>query len=286
MPTPWTSDWSVLIAKIKNKKSVISIKNDLKKYGFIDNIISTVYINTLFRLTLALVDKILVVNTDWKNVFLNTRHVLMKYQNKIEIIPNGIDLELFNSEEKNIGNYVLFVSILSSTHRFKGLDYLLRSISEVKTVIKDIKLIVVGEGELKHEYMELAKKLKIDSCVEFVGEKRHKELVSYYANANMLVLPSIDTEGFGNVLVEALSCKTPVITTNIVGFAEDIKLSNCGLIVKVKDTHALSKAIIKLMSDNELSKKMGENGRKLVENKYSWKKVSEDVKNIYLKIVR
>jgi len=284
MPTPWSADWSVIIAKIKNKKSVISIKNDLKKYGFIDNLISTIYINTLFRLTLSLTDRILIVNSDWKNVFFNTGHVLRNYQRKIEVVPNGIDLSLFSPKKKRVKNTLLFVSILSSTHKFKGLDYLLESISQVKSQIKDIRLVVIGEGSLKNEYIELSKNLKIDKHVKFVGEKKQTELVDYYNKANILILPSVDIEGFGNVLVEALACKTPVITTNIVGLVKDISNSRSGIIVEPKSSTQLSMAIIKLLGNQTLLEKMGDNGRKLVEEKYSWKKVADKVNNVYKEI--
>jgi len=281
MPTPWSADWSVFIAKIKGKKSVISIKNDLKKYDIISNLIAKIYINTVFRFTLSLTNRILVVNSDWKNVFFNTRHILKNYEDKIEIVPNGIDLELFSPKGKKRKNTILFVSILKNTHRFKGLDYLIKSIPEIQSKIKDIELIVVGDGELKYEYIRLAKTLKIDSHVKFVGGKKQKELVDYYNNANLLILPSIDIEGFGNVLVEALACKTPVVTTNIVGIVQDIVDFKCGLIVRTKDSTQLAQAIIKLLSNPVLRKKMGENGRKLIEEKYGWDKIAKKVKKIY-----
>ena len=76
------------------------------------------------------------------------------FKNKINVLPNGVDTDIFKPlnilREKNT---VLFVSILDKHHKFKGLNYLLEAITFVKKSIPDIKLIIVGEGELKKFYI-------------------------------------------------------------------------------------------------------------------------------------
>lgn len=283
MPTPWTADWSVLIAKLKHKKSIITIHNDMDKPDFIGKLITKIYLNTVFRLTLSLVDKIIVVNPGWETTFRKTNKILARYKNKIKIVPNGIDTNLFRPLKniKKEKNTVLFVSVLDKHHKFKGLDYLLEAIKLVKKTIPSIKLIVVGEGELKNIYIEKTKNLGISENVMFVGEKNQKELVSYYNMASVFVLPSTDIEGFGIVLLESLACKTPVITTNIVGLSNNIKKSNCGLIVNTRDYKSLSDTINYLSNNKLLALKMGLNGGRLIKSRYQWKVVSKQICDIY-----
>jgi len=83
-----------------------------------------------------------------------------------------------------------------------------------------------------------------------------------------------------------MACKTPVVATNIVGVAKDVKENNCGIIVPPKDPKALAEAILEILKNPELAKKMGENGRKLVERKYSWKKITKKVMGVYEEVLR
>jgi glycosyltransferase involved in cell wall biosynthesis len=122
--------------------------------------------------------------------------------------------------------------------------------------------------------------------VIFLGQKNQDEVARYCNRASIFILPSIDIEGFGVVLLEAMACKIPVIATDIVGVAREVKQNNCGIIVKPKDSQALAEAIIKLLKNPKLAKKMGENGRILVEEKWGWEKIAKRVEKIYWKVIK
>ena len=81
--------------------------------------------------------------------------------------------------------------------------------------------------------------------------------------------------------LEALACQTPVITTDIVGVAEDLVAVNGGLVVPPKDTVKLAEAIIIILKDNGLQKEMGKRGRRLVMDKYTWKSVANTMEKLY-----
>ena len=81
-------------------------------------------------------------------------------------------------------------------------------------------------------------------------------------------LLALSCEGLPLTLLEAMSCKIPVIATDIVGVANEVIQNNCGIIVKPRDSQAFAEAIIRLLKNPKLAKRMGENGRKLVEEKY------------------
>ena len=228
MPTPWSADWSVLIAKIMKKRSIITIHNDMDKTDFLGKIVTKVYLFTLFKLTLTFVNKIIIVNPDWENSFNSTKKLLTPYKKKISVIPNGIDLSLFKKNDRSSAkkNNLLFISILDKHHKFKGLDYLLQSLKIVKNDFPDIELIVIGEGELKKYYQQKTKLLGLNDNVRFIGEMKQEDLVSYYNTASLFILPSTEIEGFGIVLLEAMACNVPVIATNIVGTSSDINKYN------------------------------------------------------------
>jgi glycosyltransferase involved in cell wall biosynthesis len=282
MPTPGSSDISIFISKLKKKKTIITIHNDVDKHGFFPKLLSDIYLNTFFKISLYLVDKIIIVNPEWEKIFVNTGNILKRYKKKITVIPNGIDLELFNSNSsKKLKNTLIFVSVLDEYHKFKGFDYLLDSLKIVVKKYPKVKLSVIGEGELKNYYSKKANYMSLDKNVIFLGQKNQDEVAKYCNKASIFILPSIDIEGFGIVLLEAMACKIPVIATDIVGVAREVRQNNCGIIVKPRDSLALAESIIKLLENPKLAKKMGENGRKLVESKYGWKSISKQIDSIY-----
>jgi glycosyltransferase involved in cell wall biosynthesis len=286
MPTPWTCDWSIVLSKLMGKKSVITIHNDMDKPSLLGKILTNLYLHTIFLLSLSLVDRIVIVNESWETSFPNTSHILKRYQKKISVLPNGVDSELFkpgNTPKER--HAVLFVSILDRHHKFKGLHYLLEAIELATKSIPDIELIIVGEGELKDFYIREAADLDIGQCVAFLGEKTQADLVTLYNRSSVFVLPSTEIEGFGIVLLEAMACKTPVIATDIVGVAKEVIQNNCGIIVEPRNSRALANAIIDILGNAELAREMGENGRRLAEEHYSWGTIGRKIESIYKRLM-
>ncbi len=204
---------------------------------------------------------------------------------KLFFIPNAINLNEFNSKKDVIRDdkSVLFIG---RVEKYKGLHYLINSIKLVRATIPSIKLIIIGDGSYLKKCKKLSEKLKLQDNVIFRGKLDHALLNLEYKKSSIFVLPSYtSSETFGIVLLESLACKTPVITTDIVGIASDIKKNNCGIVIKTKDSQALSDAIIKILNNPKLARKMGENGRKLVEKKYTWEKISKNVEKLYAGVV-
>ncbi|MDD1733851.1 MAG: glycosyltransferase family 4 protein, partial [Methanothrix sp.] len=108
-------------------------------------------------------------------------------------------------------------------------------------------------------------------------------LLEIYNSCKLFVLPSLSAaqEGFGIVPLEAMACCRPVVVTDIVGVAEDVQKSGAGIVVRPGDRESLAQAIISIISDGVKADTMGQAGRHLVEEKYSWKKVALQVERIY-----
>lgn len=283
IPTPWSADWSAIISKNKRKPLVLTYHNNLEGISITDYI-AKMYNNTILKSTLRR-SKIIIVT--------QTNYLLSPYLKscgyKIAVIPNGVDVNKFKPfKNDNDGHKVFFLSILNRYHRYKGLDYLLRAFKTVKKEIKDAELIVGGEGELLGYYRKMASILDLKNYVKFVGFISDEKIVQYYNKCGVFVLPSIsmEQEGFGIVLLEAMACGKPVVATQVVGTAKDVEERNAGIIVKPKGERALANAIIQILSDKSLAREMGKRGRILVEEEYSWEIVAKTIERIYFDVIR
>jgi glycosyltransferase involved in cell wall biosynthesis len=282
LPTPWSADWSAINAKIKNKPLILTYHNDIVGNGFADYI-AKFYNATMLKLLLRKANVIIITHTGYYDYspFLN------RYKDKIGVIPIGVDIERFKPSKTEKGGHVLFfLSVLDKFHRYKGLDYLLKALTIVKEEISDVKLVVGGDGELSGYYKRMADSLDLKANVEFTGFVSPAEIVDCYNNCNAFVLPSISAqqEGFGMVLLEAMACGKPVVATDIVGIAKETKGSNAGKIVMPKAVKELSNAIIEVLQDKKVANEMGINGRKLVEERYSWEKIAKLINGVYKEV--
>lgn len=285
MPTPWSCDWSTLVSKIKQKPVVLTIHNDMQKPGFLTKIITDIYLNTVFRITLSLADRIIIVNPNWEQAFHYTKNLLLPYKNKMSVIPNGVDTQLFKPSKKNKEWDILFVSLLDEHHEFKGLQYLLDSVKQLLKTIPNLRVCIVGEGVLKEKYQKKAQIMGISKNISFVGEVAQSNLPNYFQQAKVFVLPSTDTEGYGIVLLESMACGTPVITTSIAGVASDINEHKTGIVIEPKNVEHLTNAIQTILSDNKVYNEMSKNSRKLVRENYSWEKIAQHILKIYINLI-
>ena len=282
LPTPWSADWSALLSMAKNKPLVLTYHNDIVGRGFAGEI-AGLYNFTCLTLLLKTASKIIITQPNYaKSIYLKS------HKNKLKVLPNGVDIDRFRpigSQRKDIkGNKVLFfLGLLDRFHRYKGLDYLLEALVIVKKQVPDVELVVGGAGELLSYYQDMAMSLGLWENVAFLGFVPDEKLAEYYNRCNAFVLPSISSEqeGFGIVLLEAMACERPVISTDIVGVAEDVRRVDAGRIVRTKDIDALAQAILEILRDQELAGEMGRRGRRLVEEKYDWKKIGGDMLEIY-----
>jgi glycosyltransferase involved in cell wall biosynthesis len=279
IPTPWCSDWSAFYSRTKKKPLVVTYHNDIIGNG-LANVIARIYNSIGLKYVLNSADKIVITQPS----YLKSSSHLTGYQDKIEVIPNGVDVDKFQPINVQYeGNIIFFLSVLDEFHKYKGLDYLLNALKKVKKRIPDIKLIVGGKGVLLDHYQEMAASLEIKDNVIFAGFIPDEEIADYYSKANVFVLPSISSlqEGFGIVALEALACQTPVITTKIVGVADDLERVGGGIVIPPKNADKLADAIIDIIADENMQKKMGKRGRELVKHKYTWKIVASEMERVY-----
>ena len=177
---------------------------------------------------------------------------------------------------------VLFVGRL---FQGKGIEYLIRTAPRVIKEVPQARYTIVGDGEERDRLERLTKKLNVHEYVKFTGFIRFEELVKMYAESSVLVLPSITRlENFGIVLLEAMACRTPVIASKIPGVMDLVTTEN-GLLVEPKSVEGLAEAIISIIHDENKVIKMGEKGRRLVDEEYNWDVVGTKIIDLYRKLI-
>jgi phosphatidyl-myo-inositol alpha-mannosyltransferase len=204
-----------------------------------------------------------------------------------EIIPNGVDLEHFNPDVAPFAEYkdgklnILFVGRLE---RRKGLVYLLRACRQIKKAIPDTRVIVVGPGlRLRKKYEAWVKLYGLKDVV-FAGYASYDDLPRYYKTADIFVAPATSRESFGIVLLEAMAVGTPIIASNIEGYASVVADGKEGLLFPAKDSKALADALTRLLSDATLRRQMSARGIAKAQD-YGWEKVARRVNDYYQKVL-
>lgn len=210
------------------------------------------------------------------------KDIYKKHKDKFVEIPFGVDLEKFKPDSNKKGGgiiNILFVGGLDQAHYFKGIDILIEAVSKLEE--RNWKLNIVGEGDLKKDYIEKTKKLKLENKINFLGNVTNTELPKKYQEADIFVLPSTNKgEAFGMVLLEALASGVPVIASNLAGVRGVFEDGKQGLICKPRNVDDLKEKLEKLINNKEAREKMSKEARKLAEEKYSWENVKEQLKNI------
>jgi glycosyltransferase involved in cell wall biosynthesis len=202
---------------------------------------------------------------------------------KLVCIPWGVEEKRFQppgTEPPSPPPLVVgFLSLLDVHHRYKGLEVLLRALREDLPV----RLRVGGKGEDLGWYRRRAQELGVADRVDFLGFVPDSELNAFYGSCHVFALPSTDgrREGFGLVLLEAMACGRPVLTTPIVGIAGDVEPRGVGLLVPPDDPTALAAALRSFLERRADLPAMGRRARTLVEECYTWERVADDYEALF-----
>ena len=188
---------------------------------------------------------------------------------KIRAMGVAIETDVFKpAGEPKSGNQILFIGRIN--YREKGIGYLLDAMPLILKEIPGARLTVVGgEGEWDRMIKQIAD-LKIENDVELAGKQPFDKLPEYLNAADVMAVPSVWLEAFGQVTIEAMSCGVPVVTSDMGGSTEINVDGETGLIVPKANSQALAEAVIKILKDAELRKRLGTAARKRAEENYSY----------------
>lgn len=207
------------------------------------------------------------------------------FHEKCRVIPGGVNSNKFIYSEsgakmvdRELGLHgkpvVLFAGKIT---KYKGVEYL---IGAAKKIHGDV--VILGDGPEKKRLQEKAAALGLTN-VHWVGHQGAgiKKLVPYYSRADVFVAPSTWDEPLGLVILEAMACSTPVVVTRKGGIPLAVKEGYNGLFIRPRNASEIVEKVNKLLDNESMRMKMGQNARKSIEFKFSWETIGRKFEHIY-----
>ena len=218
----------------------------------------------------------------------------------IEIIPNGVDREFWNTwysglelkairEQLGIKDNYVVITVSRLVYK-NGVDILIRAIGKFKERRLNIKLLVIGGGPEQRRLEKIARRLKLDQNVIFLGQIPHQDLPLYFRIADVFARPS-RSEGLGSAFLEAMAAGVPVVGTRVGGITDfsvdpedNLVLAN-GKYVASEDSDSIALAIGDLIDNPSLRELLVKNAKRLVSEQYDWDKIARLFKNLFDRLI-
>ncbi len=280
-PPPLMSFSGVRAAQKKDVPFVLTYHCDLEIPNILGPFIVSLYQQTLGAYTVSKADKLVTTTTTYGAT---SKAVWYK---DAEIIPNAVDAERFHpsnqgrkvKEELGIEDKKMVMYVGRIVYH-KGLEYFVRSAKYLED--EDVQHVLVGTGDFRPELERMIKEEGLEDKVIFAGRVPNEKLPDYYAAADVFVLPSVSRlEAFGIVALEAMASSVPVVISDIPGVREVIVEGEHGLLAEPMNAEDIAGKIRTLLHNPQMAKRMGERGRKRVEEKFTWKEVAEEIEEVY-----
>ncbi len=186
----------------------------------------------------------------------------------ISLAHNGIDIEVFKPVPDIPRNPLRLMATCSADAPLKGLRYLLHAYASLLVRYPDLELLLISKPNPGGKTEKLVQRLGIADKVRFVNGISTQQMVRYYAEAAIAVIPSV-YEGFGLPAGEAMACGVPVVSTD--GGALPEVVGDAGVIVPAKSVEALEEAIDSLLKDPLARAELGARGKKRIEDNFCWR---------------
>jgi phosphatidylinositol alpha-1,6-mannosyltransferase len=193
----------------------------------------------------------------------------------LDIFHPGMDCEIVISQYGLKGKKIILT--VARFDRNKGVDIAIKSLPSVLEKVPNAVYLVLGSGPCEQEWRRLVKTMGLEEKVIFGGFIPNEELPVYYNACDVFLLATRAlkefgyVEGFGIVFIEANACGKPVVGGDVGGVSEAIIDAVTGILVNPLSTEEISEALVKLLADGELARKMGQAGRRRAEEEFSWK---------------
>jgi glycosyltransferase involved in cell wall biosynthesis len=215
--------------------------------------------------------------------------VRRRYGINPEVIYNGIDPKVFHPfsfPDKDLmqrfslnsdNRVILYVGRLIG---LKGLPVLLKSLALLKDRQK-VKLLIVGDGEGRESFQNLAQKLGIAPQTLWAGFVPHAQVARYYSLAHLAVSPSLADEAFGISTCEAMACGLPVVATRVGGIPELNRHGETGFLVQPRNEKEMAEKMGTLLEDESLRRRMGTQAIQRVREFFTWERVADRLMKVY-----
>jgi glycosyltransferase involved in cell wall biosynthesis len=217
-------------------------------------------------------DHLIAVSNDVKNTLVQK---LGAQAGKVSVISCGVDSSRFTPRNKaevrrelGLSETAKIVLFVGKIHFMKGVDILY----ECAGMMRDVIFILVGNGPLRTD---------LENCM-LVGPKPNDEMPKWMSAADIFALPS-RSEGTPVVILEALSCGTPVISSDVGGCPDLVKDGHAGYLFPIGNAAIFQEKITSLVNDDSMRIQMGNEGRRVMVNYYDNKRIAKRISNLYNK---
>lgn len=202
---------------------------------------------------------------------------------KVTVIHPSVDTRRFHSQNDSsavmarhhLPGKRVILTVTRLVER-KGVDMVIRAMPRITESIPNAVYLIVGAGSHQEKLEELTKKLEVGEKVVFVGQVSDEELPCYYSACDVFALISRtlvdqgEMEGFGIVYLEAGACGKPVIAGRGGGASEAVQDGVTGLLVDPSDVGEIANAVVRVLKNEKLAKRLGDNGRKKAMQQPNW----------------
>ena len=226
--------------------------------------------NILYKYLLKIFNYFSFKNADALRTVSKTLASKIKINKPVYVFPTYTEIEPFLDANDNLDkkNKIIFIGQLTY---LKGVQYLIKSVAELKKQYSDINLTIIGDGDYKKDLQDLIKKKNLQDRCFFKGSVDQSEIINEMENSLVLVLPSL-TEGLPRVIIEAMACGLPVIGTKVGGIPELIADNENGFLISPKNSDELEEKIKYFLENKEKAMSMGGLGKKYILENFSTEK--------------
>lgn len=247
----------------------------------------------LRRLCNGFVHRYITVSMDLYNWYIDD----LKFNSrKVTQIYNGVDKYRFNPVDKSVirarypAGFNLAENFIMGTvgrlQQVKNQKYLIQAFSRLQArdslLTKNLRLVVIGDGDCRQELESLAKNITLHDTVWFAGER--PDVASLLCGFNLFILPSM-AEGISNTILEAMSSGLPVVATDVGGNVELIENGKTGYLVPTGEPDTLADAMFRYLADHTLSKQHGLDARRRIEMSFSKENMVNSYKRVYEDVI-
>ncbi len=216
----------------------------------------------------------------------------------LECVPYGADVRAFEvsadaaeamRRRLGFGKEHIVVVGVGRLVAVKGFQYLVDAHAEALASVPQLRLVLVGDGDLRGELEARVRALGVADSVVLTGAADRSEIPVYMAAANIVVVPSVRfggyVDGLPNVALEAMAAGKPLVASDVGGLPELVRDGENGVLVVEKDARALAEALVELARDAGLRERLGANGRGEIRDARSWATVAGRFVGIYESVV-
>jgi len=210
----------------------------------------------------------------------------------IEVIPFGIDANLFQPDPAAKEPDNITIGIVKRLRHEYGVDTLIKTVAKLTDSLRQngqheladrIRLLIVGDGPVKNELVQLTEELHIAHVTEFVPAVPNDQ-VPHYVNQLDIYCALSRSESFSVSALEAAACEIPAVVSNVGGLPEVVQDGQTGFVVNRENKEEIADRLLRLIEDETLRRQMGQAGREFVKESYNWAENVAEMERLYERI--